>query len=115
SSIDKDGQYQTSLSEKGRPYRLDEQKELVIFRIFQQHLNNIIYSKPRKVEVELEYQPKHLSLAVSDDGRDTEQEDEEIKTGIRNMRDRALRIGADIQFTKFTGGGTRIFIDLPLK
>lgn len=115
SSMDKKGQYQTSLSEKGHPYRLDEQKELVIFRIFQQHLNNIVpYSKPQKVEVELEYQPKHLSLAVSDDGRNMEAEDEEIKTGIRNMRDRAAKIGAALQFTKFTGGGTRIFIDLPL-
>ncbi len=116
SSIDKNGQYQTSLSEKGHPFRLDEQKELVIFRIFQQHLNSIVpYSKPRKVNVELEYQPRHLSLAVSDDGQNTEPEDEEIKTGIRSMRDRALKIGADLQFTKFTGGGTRIFIDLPLK
>jgi two-component system, NarL family, sensor kinase len=121
SSMDKNGQYQTSLSEKGLPYRLDEQKELVIFRIFQQHLNNIVpYSKPRKVNVELEYQPEHLSLAVSDDGRglnggNAEPEEEQIKTGIRNMQDRASRIGADLQFTTFTGGGTRIFIDLPLK
>jgi len=115
SSIDKNGQYQTSLSEKGLPFRLDEQKELVIFRIFQQHLHNIVPSKPRNVQVELEYQPRHVSLAVSDDGQNTEPEDEETKTGIRSMRDRALKIGADLQFTKFTGGGTRIFIDLPLK
>jgi signal transduction histidine kinase len=72
------------------------------------------------VNVELEYQPEHLSLAVSDDGRglnggNAEPEEEQIKTGIRNMQDRASRIGADLQFTTFTGGGTRIFIDLPLK
>ena len=121
SSIDKNCQLETSLSEKGHPFRLDEQKELVIFRIFQQHLNNIIpYSKPKKVEVELEYQPRHLSLAVSDDGQglmgeDDNTEEQQIRTGIRNMQDRASRIGADLQFTTFTGGGTRIFIDLPLK
>lgn len=119
--VDKDGVHRTSLSEKGNPFRLDRQKELILFRIFQEHLNNVVtYSKAKNVNVELDYQPQHLSLAVSDDGlglnsigRDAE--DNRILAGIRNMRNRATLIGAVFQFTTLIGGGSRIFIDLPLK
>jgi signal transduction histidine kinase len=100
---------------------LDEQKELIIFSIFQQHLNNIVpYSRPTTVNVELDYQPSHLSLAVIDNGqgfnaRNKADGEDHIDAGIRNMRSRASLIGAAFQFTVLIGGGTRIFIDLPLE
>ena len=121
SSIDKNGQYQTSLSEKGDPFRLDQQKELILFRIFQQHLNIIVpHSKPKMVNVELDYQNRHLCLAVSDDGHGLNEriavaEEDPVETGIRSMQDRASKIGADLRFTTMTGGGARILIDVPLE
>lgn len=120
SSIDKNGQYQTSLREKGNPVRLDQQRELVLFRIFQQHLNMIIpYSKPSMVNVELDYRPRRLSLAVSDDGHGLNErraaEQDAVETGIRSMQDRASKIGADLRFSTNTDGGARIFIDVPLE
>ncbi len=119
--IDKDGRYQTRLSERGNPFRLDEQKELIIFRIFQEHLNNIVtYSQAKTVNVELEYQPEHLSLAVSDDGqepviREHKQGYSYTEAAICNMRNRASLIGAVFHITTIIGGGTKIFIELPMK
>src|SRR5215213_688995 len=66
--VAKTGQYEVNLSQDGDYYRLDPHKKLIIFRIFQELLNNIInHSKARTVNVTLEYQPELFRLSVTDD------------------------------------------------
>lgn len=114
--VAKTGQYEVNLSQDGNYYRLDPQKELIIFRIFQEVLNNIIkHAKAKTVNVTLEYLPDIFNLTVSDDGKgfDTGWLDSYRGLGIQNMRNRAKLIGADIQFTSALGKGTIISVTLP--
>lgn len=112
------GQYEVNLSLNGHSYHLDEKNELIIFRIFQEILNNIInHSKAKTVNVTLEYQPGFFSLTVSDDGKgfDTSCLDHPERSpgmGLHNMRNRAKMIGADIQFISSPEKGTIVTVAL---
>lgn len=114
----KAGQYEVNLSQEGDYYRLDGQKELIIFRIFQEMINNIInHSKARTVNVTVEYQPQYFSLKVVDDGQGFDispqkDPDRGRGLGIQSMRNRARMIGADIQFVSAEGKGTTIEVTL---
>jgi len=117
--VAKTGQYEVNLSQDGDYYRLDPQKELIMFRIFQEILNNIInHSKAKTVNVTLEYQPEFFRLNVSDDGMGFDISSLEGSKhcpglGIQNMRNRAKLIGADIQFMSVLEKGTVISVELP--
>lgn len=115
----KTGEYEINLTQNGHYYRLDGQKELIIFRIFQETLNNIInHATAKTVNVTLEYQPEHFSLTVADDGKGFDLASIESADrnagglGIQNMRNRAKMIGADIQFESRPGKGTVVGVEL---
>jgi signal transduction histidine kinase len=116
--VAKTGQYEVNLSQEGDYYRFDPQKELIIFRIFQETLNNIInHSRAKTVDVTLGYQPQHFWLTVADDGMGFDISSLECNErcrglGIQNMRNRAKLIGAEIQFMSVLEKGTAISVDL---
>jgi two-component system, NarL family, sensor kinase len=116
--VAKTGQYEINLSQNGHYYRLDGQKELVIFRIFQEILNNIInHATAKTVNVTLEYQPEHFSLTVTDDGKGFDPDTLEATQrtpgiGIQSMRNRAKMIGAEIRFVSSPSKGTMVAVEL---
>lgn len=116
--VAKAGQYEVNLTQNGDNFRFDPQKELIVFRIFQEILNNIIkHSQAKTVNVKLEYQRYYFSLAVSDDGAGfdaTKLESTESLNGlgVRNMHNRALMIGAKFQLTSTIDGGTTVLLEL---
>jgi len=108
------GQYNTSVMEKGKPYRLDNQKELVLFRIFQETLNNVIkHSSATSVTVQLNYSPECFELVISDDGIGFTTNKPVDGIGLRNMQNRAHIIGARLEFNSAAGRGTVISLVLP--
>jgi signal transduction histidine kinase len=114
SLLSRSGQYHTSFIEKGTPYQLSKQKELVLFRIFQETLNNIIkHSNARTVNVQMKYENKSFELAIADDGVGFSLPTPGNGLGIRNMQNRACLIGAELEFRSAVGQGTVISIVLP--
>lgn len=117
--VAKTGQYEANLSELGDFYQFDPQKELIIYRIFQEIMNNIIkHSRAKTVNVTLEYQPGMFTLTVSDDGEGfntaLETEKSNFGLGIRNMRNRARLIGAEFKITSIIREGTIVSLEVPL-
>lgn len=116
--VAKAGQYEVNLTQHGDNFRFDPQKELIVFRIFQEILNNIIkHSQAKTVNVKLEYQRYYFSLSVSDDGNgfDASKLDSEEcpdGLGVRNMHNRALMIGAKFQLTSTLHHGTTALLEL---
>ena len=113
------GQYKTVFSQQGQPFRFDKQKELIMFRIFQELLNNIIsHSRAKTVIVRLFYRAGLFNLTVSDDGEGFDKSridiEEQFGLGIRNMQTRSALIGASFQLTSTHGKGTTVSIDLPV-
>ena len=117
--MSKTGQYKTILNQHGKPFRFDKQKELIMFRIFQELINNIIsHSGAKTVNVRLFYEAELFNLTVSDDGEGFDDallvNEEKFGLGIRNMQTRAELIGATFQMNSAPGKGTTVSIELPL-
>lgn len=91
---------------------LDQEVELVLYRVAQEGLTNIIrHARARQVGVALHHGALGLELLVRDDGRGIGTAPE--GAGIRGMRERALLIGADVSVGDAPGGGTEVRLHVP--
>lgn len=92
---------------------LDEQTELVLYRVAQESLTNVArHADADEVEVSLRHTDDQVVLDVTDDGRGTEALCE--GAGIRGMRERALLIGAALDITPCRRNGTRVRLAVPV-
>ena len=121
--IKKAGEHQTVLEINGSIIRPDPQKELIVFRIVQELLNNIIkHAEAKLIKVQANYSSAELELTISDDGKGfnlepiekEENTDNGSGLGIRNMHNRAKLIGADFTMNSIAGQGTTVKLKLPL-
>lgn len=100
---------------------LDSEKELIIFRIFQEACNNILkHAKASTITIDLIYEEKQLHLKISDDGigfniNETMKAKEIRKmSGLKYIYKRAEIIGAETNIYSIPNIGTTIHIKIPL-
>jgi signal transduction histidine kinase len=92
-----------------------EAEAMALFHIAQEALNNVSkHAKATLVAVRLGSEPVTLEIAdngigfdVPDAGRPS------VHNGLRNMKDRARSVGADLSFESAPGKGTRVVVRLP--
>lgn len=140
-TINRSGAYETRFALEGSPYRLDPQKELILFRIVQELLNNILkHARARTIAVELNYGFEALLVVVHDDGRGfdrvaldspsgngrepgqangnghdaAEPAGDDRGLGLKSMYHRARLIGAGFQLNSAVGAGTTAVIRIPV-
>jgi two-component system NarL family sensor kinase len=99
---------------------LNDQKEIIIFRIFQEAVNNIIkHAMATRISIKLNFLKDQLSLCIADNGigflydPSSSMEVHGKGEGIRNMKRRAKLIDSSLSITSEPGQGTRITIDIP--
>jgi two-component system sensor histidine kinase UhpB len=84
---------------------LDEQTELVFYRVAQEGLTNIArHAEASQAELTLRRAGQRVVLVVADNGRGLGLAEE--GAGIRGMRERALLIGGSLDVRSEPGGGT---------
>jgi signal transduction histidine kinase len=120
SIIQVSGVLRTSLQINATPTPLDPQKELILFRMVQEALNNIIkHAKASLISVEVWEEAKTMHLRICDDGTgfDTTLQHKGIETGsgLHNMSNRARLIGGTCNIQSAPAQGTRIEINIPYK
>lgn len=109
------GTHRVDLQVEGAVQLLPSEKKLLLFRIVQEALSNVLrHARARSVTILLRYAGNSLHLRIKDDGRGFEKSPIAAGTGIHNMRNRAQLIGARLRMESEPGAGTLIFIDLPL-
>ncbi len=124
--IRRTGRYQTSLTKEGAHQKFSHKHELILFRIFQEALNNVLkHSKASEINMQINYNSTNFIMHISDNGigfdpsplltqrGDTESNNSGL--GITNITNRASLIGADFRIISEKGKGTTVTIDLPLK
>jgi signal transduction histidine kinase len=88
-----------------------------------QHLEQILrealsnaarHAGPCVVEVSLCFRPDELNLVVEDDGCGCGADESVAGQGLRNMRERARRLGGRLAVEPLAGGGTRVALAVPL-
>src|SRR3954447_16434882 len=97
-----------------RPHELSVEQELVIYRVAQEALTNIIrHAAARHAELSLTADDHAVVLQIADDGRGIGDDEMESSYGIRGMRERALLIGATLSIDSARGQGTRVTLRVP--
>jgi signal transduction histidine kinase len=118
--IRKTGSHKTSLLIGGQVTRLDAHKELILFRIVQEVLNNILkHAGAKEITIQADYKSESFQLVIKDDGNGFDlaplnnPDNNDTGLGIRNMHNRARMIGADFSIQSALGSGTEVKMILP--
>ena len=116
--LENTGQYNTIFNITGTPFKLQAQKETVLFRMVQESLNNIIkHAKAKNITVAVNYLNHRFVLSVTDNGlgfNASELSATEKGIGLKSMENRAGLIGGEFSITSSAGKGTTIAIELPV-
>jgi len=99
----------------GHKSRLDPRNELILFRIVQEAINNIIkHSGASLITVRIIFTEGQLAIKISDNGSGFDSNlAASDGSGLRNMRNRAELIGGSFEI--YSGpGGTTISVNLPI-
>lgn len=117
----KSGAFLPQLHVEGQVTKINSQRELIVFRILQELINNIIkHAEAKKVDIRIVFTEEFLNITVIDNGKgfDTTQltftGNSAFGLGLRNMKNRAQLIGAAFSITSIPETGTTAFIQLPL-
>lgn len=99
----------------GTYYSLGEQRELVLFRIMQESVNNALkHSGAKYLTVSLRYTENLFTLTVLDNGSGFDFKEALAKngSGLKNIKNRASLIGAEYTINSFVGQGSEIKVTL---
>ena len=99
----------------GEVYELGQQKELVLFRIMQESVNNALkHAGAKYLTISLRYAPDLFTLSILDDGSGFDQKNALSKngSGLRNIQSRANVIGAEVKIISEVGIGSEIKVTL---
>jgi signal transduction histidine kinase len=117
--MQKTGKFHVIFDVKGDYHFLDEQKEIILFRILQEALNNIVrHSSASEVIIFLYYVGDSVKMLIQDNGKGfdlsfIERSRKKIVGGINNMKKRATLINADFEIESHPGSGTKIIVTSP--
>lgn len=113
--IQKLGIYNIRYDVTGSPVYMKTQKELVIFRIIQEVLNNCIkHAEATAISLLLNYQSNQVEIELSDDGVGFSRRPTGGKgTGLMNIVKRAAYIEGSCQINSFPGKGTTVLLKIP--
>jgi nitrate/nitrite-specific signal transduction histidine kinase len=113
-NIEKLGMLQPVFKITGRPVTLEQNKSLIIFRIVEEALHNVIkHAKATLVEMRVQFETDNVKLTIRDNGKGFGSNDEKPGRGLRIMRDSARVIGADFNLASSAAQGTLIKLTIP--
>ena len=92
--------------------KINHEIEIVIFRIFQETINNILkHAKASRIEINISTSPK-LIIEIADNGKGFNDDDEGFtdSIGLKNCKSRAKLINFDYHINSEIGRGTRVLL-----
>ena len=96
----------------------DDNTNVMLFRIVQEALNNIVkYAQAKEVSVQITYSDDWFDLTIEDDGVgfDVKNQDAEKGMGLKSIAFRTEFIGGTFDLNSRPGTGTLVTINIPMK
>ena len=94
---------------------LDSNIELMLYRIVQEQLNNIIkYAHAKEVKITLKINPEIIFLSISDNGNGFDTKKKGNGIGLKNIRSRVEFYNGKININSSPGNGCIIDITIPI-
>lgn len=107
---------EANFSVDGDEQTIKSSDEIIIFRILQEFLSNVIkHAKAKKLFVHLKYKEKTLEILAKDDGVGFDSNQKTDSSGMETMRSRAELLNADFSITSNIGDGTILVLKYPYK
>jgi signal transduction histidine kinase len=101
-------------TQQGDPFTIEIDKQVIIFRILQESLNNIVkHSDGNHITAQIHFDENQVIIKIEDDGKGWstgQQEHVEKGAGIGNMRARAAMLPAEFKIENGKESGTAITI-----
>ena len=100
------------------PNRLDRHKQVMLFYIFQESINNITkHAQAKEIRVAVHYEKEKLTMMIRDNGTgisyNEPEKNNEKGSGLINMKNHAAMIGAVLNIHTERSKGTEIVITVP--
>jgi len=116
--LSKNGSYEATLHFKGEKNKhLDPKKELIIFRILQELMNNILkHAEASRIDVHFEYNSLELTIKTEDNGKGFNVSNYLLKPtglGLQNLFSRARIVGGELILTSKINEGTCGLLRIP--
>jgi two-component system sensor histidine kinase UhpB len=93
---------------------LDDDVQLVVYRVAQEALTNAArHSEAKQIDVSLRRAGEGVELDVADDGRGFAFAESQSGLGIGGMRERALLVGGELTIESRAGAGTTVRLSVP--
>ncbi|AWW30793.1 histidine kinase [Echinicola strongylocentroti] len=114
--IEKSGYCKTQFETDEITITLDQDKKLVLIRIIQESLNNIMkHAEPSMIVISLRQEKGTLSVTVKDNGKGFDVADKSKGMGLHNLKSRIETIGGELMLSSIIGIGTEIKLLLPFE
>lgn len=93
---------------------IDKNKELMLYRIVQEQLNNIIkYAKATEVSIRLKHQDEQLILFISDNGVGFDVHEQNNGIGLKNINSRVNFYSGKMHLASAPGEGCTLEVSIP--
>ena len=96
---------------------LNPEIRLLIFRIIQEALQNVIkHAGAKSVKIRMKYAPRNLNLRIIDDGKGIDMRllDGNNSMGMANMHQRSKLLKGELQVSSDGKSGTEVALNIPL-
>jgi two-component system NarL family sensor kinase len=115
--INKTGMFKAVVVVNGTEQPINVQKKLIIFRIIQESLQNIIkHARATLIDISINYKPDYIEVLISDDGQGFDvntKPNGEKGLGLMNMINRATIMGGKLEINSILEKGTEISLIIP--
>ncbi|MBC7887978.1 MAG: hypothetical protein H7Z13_08805 [Ferruginibacter sp.] len=112
--LQKSGIYEIDLTVTGNTIFFDFKKELIVFRIIQESLHNIMkHAEASKINICLHYNTNSLNLIIKDNGKGFVKEAKKEGTGLINIRRRTSLLEGEFSIAS-SNEGTQLSITIPI-
>jgi signal transduction histidine kinase len=113
--LNKSGLFQFKLIVQGDSQFLDLDKELMLFRIVQESLNNVVkHAQAKQILIKLHYTTNNLLVSIEDDGIGFDVNKKSNGSGLSNISKRAQSIGGIATISSSKSTGTIVQINIPI-
>lgn len=106
--INKSEQIKVEFSNSGEPFRFDLKKELAVFRIIQELVNNALkHSKASQIFIKMRFAENYMAISVADNGVGFDiDKPGNSGLGLKNLESRSELMGGDYKMKSHLGKGT---------